>query len=92
MRFVFDPQKSASNQAKHGIDFIAAQALWTDPHRLQIPARTVRGEPRDAVIGRIGPSIWTAVVTARGQETIRIICCRRAHPREARLYRDDPGL
>eukprot|EP01036_Dinobryon_divergens_P001263 gene1263-1646_t len=30
MRFEFDPLKSASNKAKHGIDFVEAQALWQD--------------------------------------------------------------
>jgi len=28
--FEFDPEKSAANLAKHGIDFEAAQALWLD--------------------------------------------------------------
>ena len=30
MEFEFDPEKSASNKDKHGIDFIEAQALWQD--------------------------------------------------------------
>ena len=30
MAFEFDPDKSAANLAKHGIDFEAAQALWLD--------------------------------------------------------------
>ena len=30
MTFEFDPIKSASNKAKHGIDFVEAQALWQD--------------------------------------------------------------
>jgi uncharacterized DUF497 family protein len=29
MEFAFDPVKSASNLANHGIDFLAAQQLWT---------------------------------------------------------------
>jgi len=28
MQFEFDPQKSAVNKDKHGIDFVEAQALW----------------------------------------------------------------
>lgn len=28
--FEFDPAKSAANANKHGIDFVAAQALWSD--------------------------------------------------------------
>ena len=34
MDFEFDPQKSESNKAKHGIDFIEAQALWRSKHVL----------------------------------------------------------
>ena len=41
MDFEFDPAKSAANLKKHGIDFVGAQALWSDPHRLEIPARSV---------------------------------------------------
>ena len=34
MDFEFDPAKSAANLKKHGIDFIGAQALWSDSDRL----------------------------------------------------------
>jgi uncharacterized protein len=37
MNFEFDDAKSSSNKAKHGIDFIAAQALWDDASRLETP-------------------------------------------------------
>jgi hypothetical protein len=30
MKFEFDPNKSASNKIKHGIDFEEAQKLWLD--------------------------------------------------------------
>jgi hypothetical protein len=30
MQFEFDEAKSQGNKAKHGIDFIEAQALWLD--------------------------------------------------------------
>lgn len=29
MEFEFDPTKSDTNREKHGIDFVAAQMLWT---------------------------------------------------------------
>lgn len=53
MNFEYDPAKSASNLAKHGIDFDRAQALWDDPRMLEAPART-EDEPRFLSIGRIG--------------------------------------
>ena len=49
MDFEFDPIKSKSNQEKHGINFVDAQALWGDPELLEIPARTT-DEPRFLVI------------------------------------------
>jgi uncharacterized DUF497 family protein len=36
----FDPAKSAANLTKHGIDFTAAQSIWMDTHRIEVPART----------------------------------------------------
>lgn len=80
----FDPLKSAANQAKHGIDFLDAQALWSDPALLEIPARTT-DEPRFLVIGRIHRKHWSAVITYRGQ-TIRLISVRRSRLEEVQLY------
>jgi len=84
MEFAFDPLKSASNLAKHGIDFLAAQQLWNDPEILELPARTT-GEPRFLVIGRIGLKHWSAVITYRDQ-SIRLISVRRSRPEEVELY------
>ena len=84
MNFEFDLLKSAVNQAKHGIDFLDAQALWSDPALLEIPARTT-DEPRFLVIGRIHRKHWSAVITYRGQ-TIRLISVRRSRLEEVQLY------
>lgn len=45
MEFEFDLGKSTSNNKKHGIDFLEAQALWDDPDFIEIPLKTV-DEPR----------------------------------------------
>ena len=84
MDFEFDPLKSAANKAKHGIDFLDAQALWSDPALLEIQARTT-DEPRFLVIGRIHRKHWSAVITYRGQ-TIRLISVRRSRLEEVQLY------
>ncbi len=84
MRFEFDPQKSAANKGKHGIDFVEAQAIWEDPDRLEIPARSLN-EPRSQVIGQIDQNTWSAFITYR-HETIRIISVRRARPEEEARY------
>ena len=84
MDFEFDPRKSQANLEKHGIDFIAAQALWGDPALLEITARPA-DEPRWLVIGRIQGKHWSAVITRRGQAT-RLISVRRSRPEEIQLY------
>jgi uncharacterized DUF497 family protein len=84
MEFEFDPRKSAANKAKHGIDFVEAQAIWTDPDRLETPARST-GELRHQVIGHISEEIWSAFVTYRNEKT-RIISVRRARAEEEARY------
>lgn len=84
MEFEWDPAKSATNRAKHGIDFVDAQSLWQDVARLEVHART-GDEPRWLVIGDIGGKYWSAVVTYREQK-IRIISVRRSRKEEVALY------
>jgi uncharacterized DUF497 family protein len=87
MGFEFDSGKSAANLKKHGIDFAAAQALWSDPDRLEIPARSL-DEPRTQVIGRIGDVVWSAFITMRS-DRIRIISARRPRDEEKAAYLQD---
>ena len=82
--FEFDAAKSESNRAKHGIDFIAAQSLWSDPMLLEIPAKT-EDEPRFLAVGQIDGKHWSAVITYRGSY-IRLISVRRARTEEVALY------
>ena len=84
LNFEFDPAKSAANRAKHGIDFVEGQAIWSDPAAIEAPART-EGEPRYLVVGRIGQSTWAAIVTYRS-DSIRIISIRRARQEEVARY------
>ena len=84
MEFEFDPGKSEANQQKHGIDFTEAQALWQDPMRVEIPARTV-DEPRWLVIGQIGGKHWSAILTYR-QQRVRLISVRRSREEEVAIY------
>jgi len=87
MRFEYDPDKSAENKRKHGIDFEEAQALWADPELVEIPART-SDEPRWLLIGKIGERYWSAVVTRR-DENIRLISVRRSREEEVRIYESE---
>ena len=84
MDFEFDERKSRGNKAKHGIDFVEAQALWQDVRRIEIPART-HDEPRFLLIGMIGERHWSAVITYR-DDRARIISVRRARDEEVSIY------
>jgi uncharacterized DUF497 family protein len=84
MEFEFDPRKSLSNQRKHGIDFGEAQALWSDPDAVEIPARTA-DEPRFLIIGKIDGRYWSAVTTFRKGRT-RIISARRSREEGVEIY------
>ena len=82
--FDYDENKSQSNFAKHGIDFVEAQKLWNDPNLLEIPNR-IQDEPRFVVIGKINSKHWSGVITYRDQN-IRIISVRRSRTQEVALY------
>lgn len=86
MEFEFDPEKSAQNRKKQGIDFYEAQALWDDADFIEIPAKTV-DEPRFMVIGKIAAVHWSGVITYRG-DVVRIISARRSHKEEIAIYED----
>ncbi|OPX31077.1 MAG: toxin [Gemmatimonadaceae bacterium 4484_173] len=84
MMYEYDISKSRKNKEKHGIDFEDAQALWDDPDLIEIPART-DDEPRFMVVGRIGETSWSGIITYRGSK-IRIISVRRSRAEEVILY------
>ena len=84
MDFEFDPDKSATNLKKHGIDFVEAQELWLDSDRLLVPAKT-QGEARYMLVGKMGQKHWSAIFTYRG-ESVRIISVRRARKEEVDAY------
>ena len=88
MDFEFDPQKSETNKAKHGIDFVEAQQLWKSKHVL-LGAKDVL-EKRYMVIGTIGSDHWSAIITYRGG-TIRIISVRKSTATEIETYEKIAG-
>jgi uncharacterized DUF497 family protein len=84
MEFEFDRRKSQINKKKHGIDFIEAQALWGDPDRIEIPAKTT-DEDRFLIIGKISDKFWSTIITYRN-ERVRIISVRRSRKEEIEIY------
>lgn len=87
MKFEFDPGKSVSNHAKHGVDFVEAQALWDDEDLLVLSLR-FEDEQRMAFIGRLGGKHWTAIATCRGA-VVRIISVRRSRANEVMWYESE---
>ena len=87
MVFEYDPDKSAENRRKHGIDFEDAQRLWADPQLMEIPARTT-DESRWLLIGKLDEKYWSAIVTRRG-DNIRLISVRRSRDEEVALYESE---
>ena len=83
-KFEYDPNKSAANLEKHGIDFEQAQELWKDKI-VTIPSPGDHAEQRYVVLGLIEGKHWTAVVTFRGVR-IRLISVRRSRIKEASYY------
>jgi uncharacterized protein len=81
--FEFDLRKSESNKAKHGIDFVEAQALWRSKHVLLGAKHAL--EKRYMVIGIIGREHWSAIISYRGGR-IRIISVRRSTALEIENY------
>ena len=84
MGFEFDESKSRANKAKHGVDFLEAQALWDDPALVEVPARSDT-EPRFLIVGLMGGKHWSAFVTYR-DKNIRVISVRRSRPEEVAIY------
>jgi uncharacterized DUF497 family protein len=87
MGFEYDPDKSAENNRKHGIDFEEARKLWADARLVEIPARTT-DELRWLLVGMIGGKHWSAIITRRG-DNIRLISVRRSRDEEVALYESE---
>lgn len=83
MKFDWDPAKSASNEAKHGLGFAAVTALWAGPV-LTLPSRQP-GELRHLAIGLIEGNLWTVVYAPRG-DSFRVISARRSRTNEKKLF------
>ena len=83
MEFEYDPEKSKTNQNKHGITFEAAQKLWQG---LSVEfAAQQEYENRFARIGLLEGKLYTCIYTLR-EDRIRIISCRRSRKKEEVLY------
>ncbi|NTV53857.1 MAG: BrnT family toxin [Syntrophaceae bacterium] len=89
LTFVWDKEKSASNQKKHGVSFEEAQTVFLDENALMIhdPDHSA-GEDRFVILGL---SIKFRVLVVchcyrKSNEVIRIISARKATRTEQKGY------
>ena len=89
MRFEWDRTKDRANQAKHGLSFSEASALFEgDVNYLEIYDEThSEDEERFIAIGPIDRGIVVVVYTERIDDVIRIISARLASKVEIEHYR-----
>jgi uncharacterized DUF497 family protein len=88
LQFDSDPEKSASNQRKHGISFDEAKTVFTDQF-----ARLIADPDHSDIEDRfilLGTSIHSRLLVIchciREGESIRIISARKADSRERSIY------
>lgn len=86
MKFSWNPNKSASNKEKHGIDFDQAKDVFKDDAAIVDKAKTVNGEERWITIGKTLKLFIISVVFTIRDTTIRIISARQARKNEIKDY------
>ncbi len=87
LKFEWDPQKAASNLARHGVPFEEAATVFGDPlGRITSDPRHSVDEDRFVLLGYSKKQRLLAVMFAECGEAIRIISARQATPRERRNY------
>jgi hypothetical protein len=88
MRVVWDPEKAATNLAKHGVRFSDAELVLFDPGAVTVEDEVAEGERRFVTVGldSVG-RVLVVVYTFRGED-VRLISARPATRRERRTYEE----
>jgi uncharacterized protein len=84
LAFQWDEDKRLRNIAKHGFDFLQADALFEGPHVI-VPSKGSQPEERFPAIGKVAGRWATVVYTPRAGDR-RIISMRRARDAERRIH------
>jgi uncharacterized DUF497 family protein len=85
MKFEFNPDKSAANLAKHGLELKDGLAMNLDEAVIIENVRVDYRETRYRAFGRINGSGYCLALTLRG-DAIRLINFCRAHQKEMARY------
>jgi len=97
MRFMWDPEKAASNLRKHGVSFEIALRAFANPLARSEQDRTEGGEERWQTLGMVeGHLLLLVAHTVQEEderslhvEVIRIISARAADRKERRRYEQE---
>jgi hypothetical protein len=89
IRYEWDPRKSRSNKAKHGVSFEEARTAFLDEHARVIPDAEHSEEEERFIL--LGMSIELRVLIVchcyrESDQLVRIISARRADASERRQY------
>jgi uncharacterized protein len=87
MEFDWDPEKAASNVAKHKVDFEMAIKVFLDPLNFEYEQDDDDDVMRFNVIGFVEGYLLHVTYTMRG-DVYRIISARPADRHEKRLYHE----
>ena len=90
MRFEWDPEKAASNAAKHGVTFEEAQTVFQDDLfvAFEDPDHS-RGESRFIIMGQSTRKNLLVVSYTERRKAIRLISARPATRKERRTYEEE---
>ena len=83
--FEWDENKRRSNVAKHGIDFVDAKEVFSDPGAYTLLSPQTTSERRYLTVGLMKGALVAVIFTYRN-EAIRIISARAARRGERLLY------
>lgn len=92
IRFVWDPEKAATNWRDHKVRFEVATRVFADPFAWTAQDRIENGEMRWQTLGVVEGSFHVLLVAHTvsededGTEVIRIISARRADQKERKRY------
>jgi len=86
MDLIWDPEKRQTNLAKHGLDFIDAQAVFQGAVFTFEDKRRSYGEQRLLALGMLEDVVVAIAFTEPAEDLIRLISMRRATRHEQRIY------
>jgi uncharacterized protein len=85
MVFEWDEAKRAANLQKHGIDFTAAEEMFSRPIVIIEDSRRPYSEVRNLAFGIVQGRVLVAAFTHRGK-ALRLISMRKANVREQKYF------